>query len=87
MVIQTEAFLLGSTSLHSNKSGKDFNKISFVIDGDFCAFFVPANVGATMMKSKHFAELAKTGAPQKCCATIELKFTDKGVFTDLRNIE
>ena len=35
MRIETEAFLMGSTDIHSAKSNKDFVKINLIIEGEF----------------------------------------------------
>lgn len=86
MKIQTEAFLLGATDVHSNKSGKDFTKLSLVIEGGFCSFFVSKQQGDTMRKAKQFAELQKTGNPQKCVLELDIDFTERGVFTNVRGI-
>lgn len=86
MKIQTEAFLLGATDIHSNKSGKDFTKLSLVIEGGFCTFFVSKQTGDLMRKAKQFAELQKTGNPQKCVVELDFDFTERGVFTNVRGI-
>lgn len=86
MQVQTEAFILGATDVHSNKSGKDFVKLSFVIEGSFCTFFVLKQQGDQIKKAKQFAELAKTGNPQKCVVELEIDFTERGTFTNVRGI-
>lgn len=86
MQIQTEAFLLGKQNIHSTKSGKDFVKFSMIIEGDFCSFFTRAQEGGEIAKAKPCVDFEKTHNPTKCVATIEFKFTDKGVYADLRGI-
>lgn len=86
MKIQTEAFLLGAQDIHSNKSGKDFVKFGFVLEGEFCSFFTPKKNGDEFKKSKPFADLQKTHNPTKCVVDLEIKFTDKGTYSDLRGI-
>lgn len=86
MKIQTEAFLLGATDVHSNKSGRDFTKLSLVIEGGFCSFFVSKQVGDTMRKAKQFVELQKTGNPQRCLLDLDIDFTERGVFTNVLGI-
>ena len=39
---EVEAFLMGSTNIHSNKTGKDFVKINLIIEGEFVGFFQAA---------------------------------------------
>ena len=87
MKIQTEAFLLGVTEIHSSKTNKDFLKFSFVLEGDCVNFFTSKSYGEPFTKKKCFAELAKTHAPQKCVIVVELRFTEKGIFADLREVE
>lgn len=86
MKIQTEAFLLGVQDVHSNKSGKDFSKLSFVIEGNFASFFTSPKVGEGIKKSKPYAELVKTGAPQRVNLEMDIDFTDRGVFANVRGI-
>lgn len=86
MRVQTEAFLVGATDVHSNKSGKNFMKLSLVIEGGFCTFFVSQEAGNTMRKAKQIAELHKTGNPQKCVVELNIDFTERGVFTNLCGI-
>ena len=83
MKIETEAFLMGSTDIHSAKSNKDFVKINLIVEGEFTGFFTRKADGDRIRTSKPFAELAKTHAPTKCVATLDVKFTQKGVFCDL----
>ena len=86
MKIQTEAFLLGATDLHSNKSGKDFVKFNMVIEGEFCSFFTRKADGDKMKASKAYCDVQKTHNPQKCVIDLEIKFGEKGTFCDLRGI-
>lgn len=86
MQIETEAFYLGSQKIHSNKSGKDFVKFSFVVDGEFCSFFTLAKNGEEFLKSKACQDFGKTHSPTKCVARLNLKFTEKGTYTDLIGI-
>lgn len=87
MIVQTQAFILGAEDIHSNKSGKDFTKIAFVIEGKFCSFFVLKKDGDAFRQAKPFAALAKSGEPQKCVVTLELDFTERGTFTNVRGVE
>ena len=87
MRIETEAFLMGSTDIHSAKSNKDFVKINLIIEGEFTGFFCRKADGERIKTSKPFAELNKTHAPTRCLATLDIKFTQKGVFTDLVAIQ
>lgn len=86
MKIETEAFILGAESIHSSKTGKDFVKFSFVIEGAFCSFFTRAQEGNEILKAKPFADFNKTHAPTKCVVSLSLKFSDKGVFVDLKGV-
>ena len=83
MRIETEAFLMGSSDIHSAKSNKDFVKINLIIEGEFCGFFTRKSEGDRIKTAKPFAELAKTRAPVRCVAVLDLKFTQKGTFVDL----
>jgi hypothetical protein len=83
MRIETEAFLMGAQDIHSNKSGKDFVKINLIVEGEFVGFFTRKSDGDKIKTAKPFQELAKTRSPVRCVAVMELKFTQKGVFTDL----
>lgn len=83
MRIETEAFLLGSNDIHSSKSGKDFVKINLIVEGEFCSFFTRKSDGDRIRTAKPFAELNKTRNPTRCVATLDVKFTQKGIFTDL----
>lgn len=87
MIVQTEAFLLGAQQVHSNKSNRDFTKLSFVIEGNFCSFFVNKADGDQIRQAKQFAALAKSGEPQKCALTLELDFTDRGTFVNVRAVQ
>lgn len=86
MQIETEAYILGMENIHSSKTGKDFVKFSFVIEGAFCSFFTRAQEGNEIAKSKPCAEFSKTHQPTKCAAVLSLKFTDKGTYTDLKAV-
>ena len=86
MRIETEAFLMGSSDIHSAKSNKDFVKINLIIEGEFCGFFTRKSDGDKIKTAKPFAELHKTGAPTRCVAVLDLKFTQKGTFVDLVSI-
>ena len=86
MQIETDAFLLGKTNIHSSKTGKDFVKFALVIEGELASFFVPAQAGAKMAQSKPCAELEKTHAPTRCVAVVNLRFTERGVYSDLVGI-
>lgn len=87
MRIETEAFILGAESIHSNKTGKDFVKFSFVIEGAFCSFFTRAQEGNEILKAKPFADFNKSHAPTRCVAVLSLKFGDKGTFVDLKGVQ
>ena len=87
MQIETEAFILGKTNIHSSKTGKDFVKFALVIEGELATFFVPAQVGEKMAQAKPFQELAKTHAPTRCVAIVNLRFTERGVYSDLVGIK
>lgn len=86
MRIETEAFLMGHQDIHSNKSGKDFVKINLIVEGEFCGFFCRKSDGERIKTAKPFQELAKSHAPARCVAVLDLKFTQKGIFTDLVGI-
>jgi hypothetical protein len=86
MRIETEAFLMGSTDIHSAKSGKDFVKINLIVEGEFTGFFTRKSDGDRIRTAKPFQELAKTKSPTRCVATLDFKFTQKGVFCDLVGI-
>lgn len=86
MQIETEAFILGVENIHSSKTGKDFVKFNFVIEGAFCSFFTRASEGNEILKAKPCADFNKTHQPTKCIARLSLKFTDKGTYTDLKGI-
>lgn len=86
MRIETEAFLMGSTDIHSAKSGKDFVKINLIVEGEFTGFFTRKADGDRIRTAKPFAELNKTNAPTRCIVTLDVKFTQKGVFCDLVGI-
>lgn len=87
MIVQTEAFLLGAQNIHSSKSNRDFVKISAMIEGSFCTFFVSKADGDQMKQAKQFAGLQKSGEPQKCVFTLEIEFTDRGTFVNVRAIQ
>ena len=86
MQIQTEAFLLGTQAIHSAKSNKDFVKFNFVMEGEYCSFFTLAKNGNEFLKSKPAQDFAKSHNPTKCVATLNIKFTEKGTYTDLLGI-
>ena len=86
MQIETQAFLLGAEDIHSNKSGKDFVKFNFVIEGKYCGFFVLKGTGDKLKQSKPCAAFAKTRNPQPCVLLLDLDFTERGVFTNVRDI-
>ena len=86
MHIQTEAFLLGTQNLHSSKSGKDFVKFNFVIEGEYCSFFTLAKNGNEFLKSKPAQDFAKSHNPTKCVLDLNVKFTEKGTYTDLLGV-
>lgn len=83
MRIETEAFLMGSQDIHSAKSNKDFVKINLIVEGEFCGFFTRKQEGDRIRTAKPFVELNKTHNPTRCVATLDVKFTQKGVFVDL----
>lgn len=87
MRIETEALLMGSKDIHSAKSGKDFVKINLIVEGEFTGFFCRKTDGDRIRTSKPFAELNKSKSPIRCVATLDVKFTQKGVFCDLVGIE
>ena len=87
MRVETDAFILGAEDIHSSKSGKDFTKIAFVIEGKFCSFFVSKKDGDAFRQAKPFAGLAKSGEPQKCVLTLDIDFTDRGTFTNVRGVQ
>lgn len=86
MKIETEAILLGAQDIHSNKSGKDFVKFNLVVEGEFCSFFTRKADGDKFKTAKAYTELQKTHNPAKCVVTLEIKFTEKGTYCDLRGI-
>lgn len=87
MKIETEAFLLGSNDIHSNKSNKDFVKINLIVEGEFVGFFTRKADGDRIRTAKPFVELNKIRQPVRCVATLEVKFGQKGVFVDLVEIK
>lgn len=86
MQIQTSAFLLGSQNIHSSKSNKDFVKFNFVIEGEFCSFFTLAKSGNEFLKAKPCTEFNKSHNPTPCTLDLEIRFTEKGTYCDLRGI-
>ena len=86
MIIETEAYILGVENIHSSKSGKDFVKFNFVIEGAYCSFFTRSQEGNEIAKSKPVADFNKTHCPTKCVARLSLKFTETGTYTDLKAI-
>lgn len=86
MRIETEAFLMGAQDIHSNKSGKDFVKINLIVEGEFVGFFTRKTDGEKIKTAKAFKELAVSRSPVRCVAVMDIKFTQKGVFTDLVGI-
>ena len=86
MRIETEAFLMGSQNIHSNKSGKDFVKINLIIEGEFVGFFTRKQDGDKIRTAKAFQDFEKTKAPVKCVAVLDVKFTQKGFFVDLMGL-
>lgn len=86
MRIETEAFLMGAQPIHSNKSNKDFIKINLILEGEFVGFFTRKSDGDRICTAKPFQELAKSKAPTRCVAVLDLKFTQRGTFVDLVGI-
>lgn len=88
MRIQTEAFLLGTTDIHSNKSGKDFVKVNMILEGEFVGFFTRKTDGDRIKTAKPFQELKRNNNnPTRCVATLDLKFGVKGTFVDLVSVD
>ena len=77
MRLETEAFLMGCSEIHSIKSNKDFVKINLIVEGEFCGFFTRKSDGDRIKTAK---------PPTRCVAVLDLKFTQKGVFCDLLGI-
>lgn len=86
MQIQTQAFLLGTQSIHSAKSNKDFLKFNFVIEGEYCSFFTLASKGNEYLKAKPCVDFNKNHNPAPCTLTLNIKFTEKGTYTDLLGV-
>lgn len=86
MRLETEAFLMGSSDIHSAKTNKDLVKINLIVEGEFCGFFTRKSDGDRIKTAKPFVELQKTRAPTRCVAVLDLKFTQKGVFCGLLGI-
>lgn len=86
MNLETEAFILGATEIHSNKSGRDFIKVNLIIEGEFVGFFTTKDKGVKMLTSKPFQEFTKSNVPTRCVAKLKVKFTPKGTYVDLEGI-
>lgn len=86
MQVETRAYVLGAEDIHSNKSGKDFVKFSFVIEGKYCGFFVLKSAGDKLKQTKPCAAFLKTCNPQPCVLLLDLDFTDRGTFVNVRDI-
>ena len=86
MRIETEAFLMGSSDIHSAKTNKDFVKINLIVEGEFVSYFTRKVDGERIKTAKPFQELNKSHAPTKCVAELELKFSQRGTFVDLVGI-
>lgn len=87
MRIETEAFLMGSNDIHSSKTNKDFVKINLIIEGEYVSYFTRKEDGNRIRTAKPFQELAKTHAPTRCIAELDLKFSQRGTFVDLVGIK
>lgn len=89
MQVVTNAFYLGATKIHSNKTGKDYVKIALAIDGGFASFITPKNVGDGILQGcpKVVDNFIKTHAPQGCEVTLNLEFTERGNFTGIDSIK
>lgn len=80
---EIQGFVMGTTEIHSNKTGKDYTKINLVLEGEFVGFFLPAEKGRKIAAAKPVVECIKSGSPKPCKVTLETKFTQRGIFTDL----
>ncbi len=86
MKLETEAFLMGFTDIHSTRTNKDFVKINLIVEGEFVSYFTRKADGERIKTAKPFQELQKTHAPAQCVAELELKFSQRGTFVDLVGI-
>lgn len=89
MQVKTEAFFMGYQPIHSNKTNKDYYKLSMVIDGGFASFIVPAKKGADIIAGAGSAVSAfeKTHQPVKVNALLNIDFTDRGNFIGIEEFK
>ena len=83
---EIQGYVMGTTEVHSNKTGKDYTKVNLVLEGEFVGFFLPAEKGRRIAASKPVVECIKSGSPKSCKVILETKFTQRGIFTDLVGI-
>ena len=83
---EIQGYVMGTTEIHSNKTGKDYTKVNLILEGEFVGFFLPAEKGRKIAAAKPVVEFLKSGSPKSCKVTLETKFTQRGIFTDLVGI-
>lgn len=89
MIIETtNAYVMGYQNIHSNKNGKDYIKLNFCVDGNYCGFIVPKEKGEQIVKKcKQFETLLKTGVPQNCKLYLCLNLSERGAYVGFENLE
>lgn len=88
MIIETNAYVMGFQNIHSNKNGKDYIKLNFCVDGNYCGFIVPKEKGEQIVKKcKQFETLAKTAVPQSSKLYLRLDLSERGAYVGFENLE
>lgn len=80
---QVKALALGVTQITSRKTGKNFYKFGFYVDGNACSLMTNEEKGREIMKAPQYAEILKKHEPQQCEITLGVELTERGAFVNL----
>lgn len=87
MLIETNALLFNAESFHSTKTNKDYHRCGLLIEGAPTNLFLDDKPYAELVKQPFFNAVSVEHTPVKVVAKLELKFTDKGAQTYLREVK
>ena len=78
-----KALALGVTQITSHKTGKNYYKFGFYVDGNACSLMTNEEKGREIMKAPQYPEILKKHEPQPCEITLGVELTERGAFIDL----
>lgn len=87
MLIETTAMLYAADTFHSNKTNKDYHRCGLLIEGAATTMFLDDRPYAELVKLPFFNAVCASHVPAEVVAKLEIRFTDKGAQTYLREIK